>query len=514
MKGTVYLVGAGPGDPGLITVKGLDLLQRADAVVYDRLVRPALLEEAPAGTERHNVGKRPGAHGMTQDEINDLLVRLALEEKTVVRLKGGDPFLFGRGGEEALRLRKEGVPFEVVPGVSAGTAAAACAGIPVTHRGTAVQCVMVTAHEAQGKPAGQVAWERLAHLDNATIVAFMGVRTLPRVVEDLLRHGKDPATPAALVASGTTSRQKTVIATLGTIVEKGKEAGIAPPALFVTGETVSLARELDWFGRRPLSGKRLVVTRARDQARALARPLSVLGAEPVLLPVIRTVPVEPVVGPGTLFGEGEWDWILFTSENGVRFFMDSLRRERLDARILAGVLIAAVGSGTANRLRLSGLEPDFVPPSFTTDSLVKELDGRVGLEGKRVLRVGPEMEPDPLVERLVVLGAEVGELRLYRIAPGSPLPEAVEDLKEEGADGCLFTSGSTVRHFFSLLGEKAALEILSAARPFAIGPVTARVLEDAGAKNVTVAREHSIPGLLRTVRDFFCDRVVNREFPS
>ncbi len=501
MDGIVYLVGAGPGDPGLITVRGLDLLRRADAVVYDRLVHPSLLEEVSAGAERIYVGKRAGQHSLPQDRINALLLRLAREGKTVVRLKGGDPFVFGRGGEEALELAGAGIPFEVVPGVTAGVAAAAYAGIPVTHRGVATQCLMVTAHETPDKPAGQVAWDRVAALENVSIVGYMGVTTLPRVVDELRSRGKKADTPAALIESGTTSAQKTVTGTLDTIVRKGEEAGVKPPALFVISETVSLAKELAWFGRGSLFGKRLVVTRARGQASALAAPLQSLGAEVIHLPVIGTEPVAAGEQLRRLLGGAGGDWVLFSSENGVRFFLDALLSEGLDARVLHGACFAAVGSGTANRLLSHGLIADFVPPSFTTESLAEGLHREIGLAGKRVLRVGPEMDPDPLLEKLVALGAEVSALRVYRLVSSEPLPEVIDDLKEKGAQGCLFTSGSTVRHFFSVLGEEAAHSILAGATAFAIGPVTEGVLRRAGVTNIVVAEEHSIPGLLKKVQN-------------
>lgn len=504
MKGMVYLVGAGPGDPGLLTVRGRDLLQRADAVVHDRLVHPSLLEDVPASAELHFVGKSAGHHSLPQDEINALLVRLAKEGKLVVRLKGGDPFVFGRGGEEALALVAEGCAFEVVPGVTSGIAATAYAGIPVTHRAIATQCLFVTAHETPDKEGSQIDWKRIAGLDNTTVVGYMGVRTFPRVVEELLAGGKDRATPAALIESGTMSSQKTVVAPLERIVERGNEEGIKPPALFVVGETVDLAVDLSWFGSGRLFGKRFVVTRARDQASALCQPLLTLGADVIHLPVIRTEPIDAgEMVCRALTGGADWDWILFTSENGVRYFVDCLRQERLDARVLGDARIAAVGSGTATRLRLCGLEPDFVPRAFTTARLAEGLESEFGLSGKRVLRVGPELDPDPLVDQLVACGAETGELRVYRITRGRPFPETVADLRERGADGCLFTSGSTVRGFFDVLGDEAAREILARSEAFAIGPVTAQALRGAGGIEPIVAEEHSIPGLLRAVRNEF-----------
>lgn len=510
MKGIVHLVGAGPGDPGLITVHGLDLLRSADAVVYDRLVHPGLLEEIPEQAERHNVGKRASHHTLPQEEINALLVRLGGEGKIVIRLKGGDPFVFGRGGEEALALRRAGIPFEIVPGVTAGVAAAAYAGIPVTHRGTATQCLFVTAHETPDKPTSQVAWDRLAGLENTTLVGYMGVTSLARVAEELLGHGMNPATPAALVERGTTSSQRTVSATLGTLVEKGQEKAIRPPALFIIGETAALGKELRWFGKKPLAGKRLVVTRARDQASALADPLRLLGAEVIHLPVIKTEPIVAPYGQGaetirSLFGSEPWDWVLFTSENGVRYFLSALAQEQLDSRILGSSRIAVVGSGTAGRLRRSFLEPDFVPSSFTTNSLADELNAAHPLAGKRVLRVGPELEPDPLMEQLAGSGAETGALRVYRITEGRPIPEVVDDLIENGAHGCFFTSGSTVTRFFAALGKERAGQILSAAKAYAIGPVTRQRLRDEGVKEVIMAEEHSIPGLLRIARDHLSD---------
>ncbi len=506
MFGIVHLVGAGPGDPGLITVHGIDRLRIADAVVYDRLVHPGLLEEIPEQAEKYNVGKRASHHTLPQDEINALLIRLAGEGKIVVRLKGGDPFVFGRGGEEALALVDAGIPFEIVPGVTAGVAAAAYAGIPVTHRGVATQCLFVTAHEAPGKPTSQVAWDRIAALENTTLVGYMGVTSLPQVVKELLGSGKDPATPAALVERGTTSSQRCVTATLGTLIEKSEAEAIRPPALFIIGETVDLAGQLQWFGMKPLAGKRLVITRARDQASALADPLRLLGAEVIHLPVIRTQPFaarreEGEKSIARIFSEEEWEWVLFTSENGVRYFLSALAQEQLDLRILGSSRIAAVGSGTAGRLRRSHLEPDFVPSSFTTHSLADELNAAHPLAGRKVLRVGPELTPDPLMDRLAGLGAEADALRVYRIAQGSPIPEVVDDLVENGAQGIFFTSGSTVSHFFSILGKERAGKIFEAATVFAIGPVTRKRLLDEGVSQVVMAEEHSIPGLLRTARD-------------
>lgn len=501
--GKVYLVGAGPGDPGLITLRGLEALRSSKVVVYDRLTPKRLLRHAPAEAERIYVGKAPGRSGYSQEDINRLLIDRARSGKTVCRLKGGDPFVFGRGGEEALALARAGVPFEVVPGVTAGVAGPAFAGIPPTHRGLASSVVFVTGHEDPEKPGSQVNWEALAQAAG-TIVVYMGVARLAEIVEALLRAGCDPETPAALVASATLPTQRTAAATLATIVEAARRAALEPPAVLVVGEVVRLRGELAWFEKRPLFGRRVVVTRAREAAHELSEPLRRLGAEVLEVPAVRLVAPEDT-GPlrRALERVEEFDWIVFTSARAVERFFDELLRLRRDVRVLAGVRLAAIGVPTARAVQRYHLRVDLYPSEFVAEAVLREFAKRGGLTGRKLLLPRAAAARPVLPEGLAEMGAQVTEVELYRSeADPEQDPETLAQLARRPPDLITFTSPSTVRGFAAVVPRETLAEVRRNAPAVVIGPVTAEAAREAGFKVVAQASPHTIAALVDAVMKY------------
>ena len=499
MTGTVYLVGAGPGDPGLLTVRGAELLARADAVVYDALANPRLLERARPEAELVYSGKRAGRHSFTQEEINRLLVDLAGRHATVVRLKGGDPFVFGRGGEEALALREAGIAFEVVPGVTAGIAAPAFAGVPVTHRGLSASVTLVTGHEDPTKFETDLDWAALAR-GTGTLVFYMSVRTMADNFRRLVEGGRPAGTPAAVVEWGTYPRQRTVVGTLETLPVLAREAGIGAPSLIVVGDVVSLRDELGWFDRRPLSGRRIVVTRARAQASELAAALEALGADVVQLPTIRIeAPADPEPLRRAVEEVSSFDWVVFTSVNGVDRFFAVLAGQGRDARALATVAVAAIGPATAAELARHGIRADLLPDEFVAEAAVEALSAATDLRGKRILLPRADIARAALPEGLRARGAEVVEVDAYRtVRDGAGAEQVRERLAAGDIDWVTFTASSTVRGFTDLVGTE-----LGAAKVASIGPITSGTVRELGMRVDLEAGEYTIPGLVRALRDFY-----------
>jgi uroporphyrinogen III methyltransferase / synthase len=497
--GTVYLVGGGPGDPGLITVRGLAALRSADVVVYDRLVAPALLEMAPRA-ERVFAGKAARKHAMTQSSINRLLVARARRGQTVVRLKGGDPFVFGRGGEEAEALAAAGIPFEVVPGVTSAIAGPAAAGIPVTHRDAAASVAIATAHEAPGKAGSHLDWEALARAD--TTVLLMGVERLADVAGALIDAGKRASTPAAVIESATTPSQRTVTAPLSRIAVAARRAGIEPPAITVVGDVVGLRDVIGGWDTRPLSGKSVLVTRTREQASELSEVLRELGAAVVEAPAIRVEPPRSWTAVDRSIGrlrEGHYAWAVFTSANGVRFFFARLRARRLDARALGATKVAAVGTGTADALRARGIEPDLIPPTFTTEAVGKAFPRGKG----RVLLARADAAESGLEDALRKKGWMPERLTVYRLRRVARLEPVVRRRVLDGEiDILTFASGGTVRAFMRLLGRKPPRRVKVAC----IGPITAKAAKESGLRVDVIAREHTIPGLAAAAVSATADR--------
>jgi uroporphyrinogen III methyltransferase / synthase len=470
---TVYLVGAGPGDPGLLTVRGRELVERCDAIVYDRLADPRIVALAPETAERIYGGKRPGEHAMTQERLNELLVELGGRLAAVVRLKGGDPFVFGRGGEEALALEAAGIPFEVVPGVSSAYAVPAYAGIPVTQRGLAAQVTFVTGHEDPSKPESSLDWGSLAGTPG-TLVFLMGVGALEENARRLIAHGMAADTPAAVISHGTRPDQHTVTAPLAAIAEAA--AGLPAPAITVVGEVARMREHLAWFERRPLHGCRVVVTRARSQASGLRARLEELGAAVIEAPAISIEPL-PFEPPEI----GRFDVLVVTSANGVERVLPA------DVRELAGVTVAAIGSATAGALAAHGIVADVVPARAVGEALLEELGD---VSGKRILLAVAEDARDVLPDGLAAAGADLTVLRTYRT-----VPEPVDADAVLAADLVTFTSSSTVANLVAAMGGRD----LSGLRAVSIGPVTTASLRDAGIEPVAEADPHDVTGLVRAV---------------
>ena len=495
-RGTAYLVGAGPGDPGLLTVRGRELLDGCDAIVYDSLANPDLLERPPdaPAPELHDVGKRGGdAASTSQDDINELLVRLVRQGKRVVRLKGGDPFVFGRGGEEAQALEEAGLDFEVVPGVTAGIAAPAYAGIPVTHRGLSTSVTLVTGHEDPGKTATQTDWQALARV-GGTIVVYMGVKQLPKIAESLAAGGLPPEVPAAAIEWGTRPRQRTVTATLGTLAARMSEERVSPPVIVVIGWAVVLRDEIRWFDRAPLFGKRIVVTRAEEGLgrRGLGARLREAGAEVIETPLTRIERLDPQRARATLQEIEEFQWVCFTSANGVRFFWETLREVGRDARSLAGIRVCAVGPMTADALLQRGIVVDVVAERFVAEGLLDVLSRRDDVPGTRVLYAAAEGARDTLPTGLEGMGADVERLPLYRSSPNAPgIARLRETLHERPADLVAFTSGSAARSYAEGVGS----EIARATGAASIGPATTTVARELGIRVDVEAPESTLASL-------------------
>ena len=487
--GRVYLVGAGPGDPGLMSVRSLELIAAADTIFYDRLIPPGALDGAREGAELVYVGKQPGVPSVPQEEIGERLIEAGRAGRSVVRLKGGDPFVFGRGGEEGEALREAGVEFEVVPGITAGVAATAYAGIPVTHRNDASAVAFVTGHEDPEKEESALDWEALARFPG-TLVFYMGVKRLADNAAALIAAGRDPDEPAAAIERGTMPGQRTVEATLGTIAEAVAREQVRAPALIVVGEVARRREQLGWLERRPLHGRRVVVTRARAQASGFARTLRELGAEVVELPAIRIEPrIESAEVKEAVARIGEYSLVCLTSPNGVRLLFDAMREAGQDARALASSTVAAIGPGTARALAERGIVADVVPERFVAEALVEALSD-VEVEGKRVLVARAAEARDVLPDALRERGAEVDVVALYETVRESPDEQEIE--RAQAADYVTFTSSSTVTNLLEALGGRFPRR----ARVVSIGPVTSETARAAGLQVDVEAERHDVDGLL------------------
>ena len=498
MTGKVYLVGAGPGDPGLMTLKGLRCLERAQLVVYDRLLDPSLLENVPPSAERVFVGKERGRQAMSQDEINQALIDGAAAGMEVVRLKGGDPFVFGRGGEEALALAEHGIPFEVVPGVTSPVGAAAYSGIPLTHRGVSSTFTVVSGSEDPSKPDSAVSWGALART-GGTLVVLMGWKELERIVDALSCNGIDPATPAALVQWGTWPRQKTVTGRLEDIVSRGREADLQPPVVAIVGKVVELREQLRWFEKRPLWGKRVLITRSRSQASRLKELLKDLGADPVELPTIQTGPLEDYAElDAALERLADFGWVIFASANAVEavFARLSARDRDRDARAFGAAKVGAIGPATALALEQHGIVPDYLPAKSTAQAVVAEID-EWDWKDVPVLLPGADIGRDLLAQRLTQLGAQVQQITAYSTVPAPDIGRLAREALDEGIDIATFTSSSTVRNLLEALnGDGSRLESSIIA---CIGPATAATARESGLRVDLVAERHNVEGLAESV---------------
>jgi len=496
--GKVYLVGAGPGDPGLITVKGNQLLREADLVVYDHLVDSHLLSVCPPNAKIIYAGKQANKHTKSQKEINTLLVKAARSNKTVIRLKGGDPFLFGRGGEEALELRKAGIDYEVVPGVTSAIAVAAYAGIPITHRGYSSSVAIVTGHEDPDKKSSSIKWKQLATACD-TLVFLMGVGSLPGIVKQLIRHGRKGSTACAVIEWGTTTRQRVATGNLENIVSAVKKSEIKPPAVIVVGEVVSLRSSLEWFEKKPLFGKRILVTRASDKAAALSNHLQTLGAEVEELPAIELAPVASNgVFKQVVKEIPQTDWVFFTSPEGIGHFIRMLKPYKKDIRLLSGCRIGAIGPKTAMAIEQLGLHVDFIPKQFSQEGLLDDLPKHV-LEGKKAFILSATETRDVLEKGLKKRGMHVKKVAVYRTLIPKALIKGVSTLFDRPFDWVTVTSASCVEHLYQGLEAAGKSRLFSEFKFASIGPITSAAVLQRGGYVVIEATPSTIEGLVDSI---------------
>lgn len=509
-EGKVYIVGAGPGDPRLVTLRAVECLKKAEVLVYDRLVHPSLLGYVPPGAEKIFVGKEPQIHALPQEDINQLLVEKARQGKVVVRLKGGDPFVFGRGGEEAGLLSRESVPFEIVPGVTSAVAVPAYAGIPVTHRDYTSSFSVITGHEEEGKGETAIDWDGLAR-GRETLVFLMGVRNLRHIIGELVSRGKDPQTPAALIRLGTFSRQKTLQGTLENLGEKAQKSNFKPPAVLVVGEVVSLRPVLKWWEKKLLFGRAVVITRPFHLQESFQNQVIEMGGEPVNFPVLEIQPPQDYSDlDRALEGLASFQWIIFTSINGVEYFFRRLEEKKIDIRELKGIRVAAIGPKTSDSVRQRGIKVEFQPAEYRTEAVASGIRKYLS-PGDRVLLPRADIATPLLAQALKDAGMEVVEATTYLNKSPRQVPEVPW---EEITSGPLkpvitFTSSSTVRNFFQLLGEEKGKGIARKSLLASIGPVTSDTIRSYGLEVDIEAKRYTMEGLLVGILRFLKNE--NRE---
>ncbi len=499
-KGHVYLVGAGPGDPQLLTLRGKACLEMADVVFYDHLANPIILNYTSKDADRIYVGRKGRGAYRDQQNINALLVNKAREGKCVVRLKGGDPFVFGRGGEEAEALADAGISFTVIPGVTAAVAVPAYAGIPVTHRILASTVSFVTGHEDPTKPSSAMEWPRLASSEG-TLVFLMGTKNLPNIVERLIREGKSPDTPVAAIRWGTYARQQTVVGTLADIVEKVTKASLAPPTVIVVGDVIRLRDRLNWWESRPLFGKGVLVTRPREQAPVLSHLLAEYGAEPIEYPTLEICPPDSWTPVDEAIQElSSYNWIIFTSVNGVQAFMSRLRFHKKDARSLANAKICCIGPRTEEEANRWGLVADLVPKEFQAEGILEALGGFT-IKGQRVLIPRAKVAREILPEQLEEMGAVVRVVHGYQAVPPESLWEPISQrFRNQDIQYLTFTSSSTVKNFCQLFGDRDEMrKLIQQTKIACIGPITAQTVKEEGLTVDIVAKENTVPALVEAI---------------
>ena len=501
-QGKIILIGAGPGDAGLLTLQGKHWLQKAEVIFYDHLVNEDLLRFTQKETEVLYVGKKEGIASLEQEKINSLLIEKAREGKVVVRLKGGDPFIFGRGGEEIQAAKKSNIPFLVVPGITSVTGVAAYAGIPLTHRHLSSTLSIITGSNEKHQGDIHIDWEKIASR-SGTLVFLMGARKLPLIVEKLMQFGKSPDTPIAVIQWGTTARQKTWKGTLSTILEKASKDKILPPALTIIGEVVNLKPEIEWYEHLPLFGKSIVVTRKGDQAESMIERLRELGAEPVFFPVIETVaPDDWATLDEALNNISRYDGLIFTSVNGVRFFFQRLKEIQQDIRNLKNLRVYTIGPKTAEAVSDLGVCVDVVPEDFVAESLIESI-GKEKISGQRFLIPRAAVAREALPKTLRDMGAKVDIAPAYQTVLPKPKSDAfLKRLQSGDIDVLTFTSSSTVKNFLELTG-KSLLKEIKKTRIACIGPITAETAKDAGLTVDILPKEYTVPALLEAIEDYY-----------
>jgi uroporphyrinogen III methyltransferase/synthase len=499
-NGMVYLVGAGPGDTGLLTLRGAELLRRADVVVYDALVNVELLQLAPKSAEVVYGGKRAKEKAISQSDLNELLISKAKAGKTVVRLKGGDPYVFGRGAEEAEQLADAGVRFEVVPGVSSFVAVPNYAGVPLTHRGFASKITLITGHEDPAKEASSIDWEQVAKTPGTKVI-MMGTDRIGEIAKTLVAHGMDAATPIAMVRWGTTGQQHSIEGTLATISQVAAKEKIGPPTVAVIGDVVKLRSKLNWFEQRPLFGQRIVVTRTREQAGTLASKLHDLGAEVLEVPTIKLeAPTKREDLIDALLELNSYDWLIFTSPNGVTTFFEYFFRQFHDMRDIGGARIAAVGPATANKLKELHLQVDLMPDEALATNIAEAFSEFETIENLKICLLRAEVANPELPNALEALGAIVDDVACYKTVPETEdISGAGARLLESGADWITFTSGSTVEQFHARFNLPELMKKFPTMNLASIGPETSKALAELKLNPTVEAKEHTIDGLVEGI---------------
>lgn len=502
-NGYVYLIGAGPGDPGLITVKGRDCLAKAQVVMYDYLANEELLRLAPKGAELIYAGKVGGEHNREQSQINELLVQKALSGKIVARLKGGDSFIFGRGGEECEALVEAGIPFEIVPGITAAVGATSYAGIPLTHRGVTTSVAFVTGHEKKGKASSEIDWEGLS-LGSGTVVFYMGVTNLPHITRSMMEHGRAPRTPVALIRWGTRPEQEVLVGTLADIAEKAKAAEFKAPAITVVGEVVNLRETLRWFDNRPLFGRSVLVTRGADQAGEFTSKLEQLGARAYCCPTIEiTPPADHTALDEAIGGLDSFHWIIFTSYNTVKYFFARLSEHNLDTRALGRCRVCAVGPKTAAALAHYGIRADLIPSDYKAEGVV-ELFSEMDMAGQWVLFPKGDRAREVITEELGRMGAQVIAPVAYANHTPDDIPaEALAALEDGRIDCATFTSSSTVQNLAAILGENRFLHLMQGVKVASIGPITSKTCRDLGLEVLMEPAEYTLDALAAEMIEYF-----------
>ena len=502
-KGMVYLIGAGPGAPGLITLKAIECIKEADVVVYDYLANKRFLEYAGKRAEIIYVGKQGGAHTLPQDEINKLIIKKAQKGKIIARLKGGDPFIFGRGGEEAEEIIQAGIDYEVVPGVTAGVAAAAYAGIPLTHRDFTTTVAFITGHEDPTKEDSNIYWDKIS-TGIGTLVFYMGIGNLEPNMKKLIENGRSPDTPVALIRWGTTSNQETIIGTIKDIAEKAKQANFKAPAITVVGGVVSLRDKLRWFDKKPLFGKKIIVTRSREQASDFSVLLEKYGAEPIEFPTIETVPPKDWKEiDRAIKNLPKYDWAIFTSINGVKYFVERLKKQGKDIRELKGIKICAIGPATAKAIEDLGIKVDLLPKEYRAESIITGL-GKTKIKGRRFLLPRALKAREVLPEEIKRLGGKVDVVTAYRtVQPKEKTDEIRKMLREKRVDVVTFTSSSTVENFVNMFKRNEVPGILNGTRVACIGPITKDTATKLGIKTDIMPEKYTIPALTEAIGEYY-----------
>jgi uroporphyrinogen III methyltransferase/synthase len=500
-KGIVYLVGAGPGDPKLISLRGLECVRKADVVIFDRLANRQLLNEAKDGVEIIFAGKKRGDRSVEQPKINELMTLKANEGKIVARLKGGDGFIFGRGGEEAIYLKENGVAFEIIPGISSAYAVPAYAGIPVTHRGVSSSVAFITGHEDMTKKNSAINWEKLA-IATDTIVFLMGMKNLEFIIGKLIKNGRAKNTPVAVIRWGTTPKQKTVIGTLETIVDSIKKSKIGPPATTIVGDVVNLRDQLNWFEKKPLFGKKIIVTRAARQAAGFSQKIEELGGYVIKFPTIKTVAVEAAGEIDSAIDKlknGRYSFVVFTSANSVKYLFNRLKELSYDSRIFGKAKIAAIGKATAEHIKELNLIPDFIPSEFIAESAAGGLL-KILKKGDRVLFPKAAETRAVIPDALRSAGVEIDEVIVYQTVPADkPSLQFIEILTADKPDYITFTSSSTFKNFVKLFEVADLAGFLNNIKIASIGPITSQTIKESGFKVDLEAKEYTVAGLLQAI---------------